>query len=520
MNGKGVKRPLPGTPVYSSFRPGGAQTVERKPPSRRNRANPPTYGGGTHSFCWWCHQRWKTSALRLAGIVGIQVLSLTACCRGFTPPSASVGITLDRRRAEDGHGGVLLGDSYGCKGKGSKCRIAALGGMCGVPPRGQEAWCRRRGRRRPRNGGDGLSVDGYSFISCCVSWLPGAEAERPLGMLYDRTLLADASSSRRDGFVESGEPPASKTTGTLEAAVGARSEEEVDPVTQAVEGCERSSATDGIASNLTARWANVVNGALAETSQVVVSQRRRQQQDEKISETKRQDAAPAGRRKWSGKGWLGIGASWRAGEGWGGPREDQSLARSASATPEGAVLPANATTSSSFSMGSGGLTVWASGGFDEAVEQASWRVWRGPTRKTAMVELAGEKVDEDEEEATEDTGGGVFSASARAELTLYLLETGATHYEVADASAALFAVEAESALTGVTWRRWRRNLDGLTSNGFSGVGGLLTNFLAGPTQPCVDGYGTNMIPRAAPLYSCRRVVFLLKMSGNICLYSG
>lgn len=89
----------------------------------------------------------------------------------------------------------------------------------------------------------------------------------------------------------------------------------------------------------------------------------------------------------------------------------------------------------------------------DVADRPSWRVWRrpGPGRAPGSAEEEG------------------LCATAREQLTLYLLETGAPHYDVAEAAAALFAVEPESALAEATWRRWRQNLDGLRSTGFSGA---------------------------------------------------
>ncbi|CBJ32380.1 conserved unknown protein [Ectocarpus siliculosus] len=78
--------------------------------------------------------------------------------------------------------------------------------------------------------------------------------------------------------------------------------------------------------------------------------------------------------------------------------------------------------------------------------------------------------DEEEDTSTEleDTGGGVC-ATVKEELALYLLEAGVTDDLVAIATAALFAAEPRCSLTEGTWKRWRQNLDGLRSKGFSGT---------------------------------------------------
>lgn len=92
---------------------------------------------------------------------------------------------------------------------------------------------------------------------------------------------------------------------------------------------------------------------------------------------------------------------------------------------------------------------------DEAA--APWQqqpVQRDPD--TEELELDGEKGEED------------VCTSARRELAAYLLEAGATDDLVAAATAALFAAEPRCTLTEGTWKRWRQNLDGLRSTGFTG----------------------------------------------------
>ena len=63
---------------------------------------------------------------------------------------------------------------------------------------------------------------------------------------------------------------------------------------------------------------------------------------------------------------------------------------------------------------------------------------------------------------------GDVCTAAREELTVYLLDAGATEDLVATATAALFAAEPRCSLTEGTWKRWRQNLDGLRSTGFTG----------------------------------------------------
>lgn len=90
----------------------------------------------------------------------------------------------------------------------------------------------------------------------------------------------------------------------------------------------------------------------------------------------------------------------------------------------------------------------------EKGRRKSWRVWCGPLGASGAGVAAPDRD---------------ICATAREELTVYLLATGATHYEVAEAGSALIAVEPELALTGATWRRWRKNLEGLRRTGFTGT---------------------------------------------------
>lgn len=224
-------------------------------------------------------------------------------------------------------------------------------------------------------------------------------------------------------------------------------------------------------------------------------------------------------RKWTAKIWNSgsSGASWRAGEAWSEPREATADAGTASTSAAGtgasvAIARQESTAGTSArietvvvstveygrdrgvvmdELASGRRRAvnesdWAvetsgelppfslglkrSGELDETgavvvsaaaakSERRSWRVWCGPTRASDLcVSLPEEK------EGKEDV-----YATAREELTVYLLATGATHYEVAGAASALIAVQPELALTGSTWKRWRDNLEGLRRTGFTGT---------------------------------------------------
>ena len=450
----------------------------------------------------------------------------------------------------------------------------------------------RGGRRRPRDsaaGRGGFSADdgvGVSTTTCPATRLPSAEEGQPLGLLYDAALLK--TSTPRNGGGGGGAVGADAGgKGDAEAS----SISSVSAVVMSGEGetsvetglfGRTSPAEDSGGNTFTAQWANVVNGAtMADTTPATTAtttmtppelqrqQRQQQQQQQQQqqdalalekNERPKTQAAPVVRKKWSGKGWLGIGASWRAGEGWSGRGKDpepipatrrdtetssptsESISKSTpssmstvtASTPTSASTPTVTTstvkttveetrldadvfaavevgrrryggddaagaqvqrnaTDLQANVGSVGKTAAAvvvppnataavvvPPNATDAVPSAtdmqeelrpeetseeivgvlstldladrpSWRVWRRPGAEKAQGPV--------EEE---------LCATAREQMTLYLLETGATHYDVATAAAALFTVDPESALTEVTWRRWCQNLDGLRSTGFTG----------------------------------------------------
>ena len=584
MNGKGMKRPLIRTAVSSSTGTGLSQ-----PHSRGNRSGATSNGNPRNwassptdprnlpgrPYCCGC-RRWKGSKLRLASIVGIHflgLLGLMACpCRGFTAPSAAAGLFADGQRNAEFECRSSAVDSDGGYGYGSAgyFRLWAETGGNGERGRGT-----RWGRRRPRefNSGRGVFATdaGVATTTCPATRLPSAEEGRPLGLLYDAALLKKSTSRNGGGHVGAdvgavkGEAAESSSISGV-SGVSMSGEGEGSVETDLLERMS-SVATEGSGDNLTARWASVVNGAMADTTSPMRTitppsqqQRRRQQeqqqqqqQQQQQKQTQQQDAlalerrlttAPVVRKKWSGKGWVGIGASWRAGEGWSGWSGSRAKGPEAAAPATGAETetptltptstPMSTSTALSTSTSNSTPTLTSTptstitttltptttltamstttvvdtsledgvlaavevgrryggdgaGGDETAVavpapsnatkaqanvgleensgsilcvlstldraDRPSWRVWRGPGegRGTGSAE---------EEE---------LGATAREQLTLYLLQTGATHYDVAKAAEALFAVEPESALAQATWRRWRQNLDGLRSTGFAGA---------------------------------------------------
>ncbi|CAM9444454.1 unnamed protein product, partial [Ectocarpus fasciculatus] len=165
-------------------------------------------------------------------------------------------------------------------------------------------------------------------------------------------------------------------------------------------------------------------------------------------------APPARRKKWSGKGWLVSRAK----------EEAKGRARSQNRASEAeAGSSSTAVDDDDASMTS---TVAAVNTGREAGPAGTDLVNVEPPAGGTEPPLADEE--EDTSTELEDTGGGVC-ATAKEELTLYLLEAGATGDLVATATAALFAAEPRCSLTEGTWKRWRQNLDGLRSKGFSGA---------------------------------------------------
>lgn len=547
--GKGFKRPLSMGLLVASC---GSTTLSAKikvdgSGRRRNRSggNPERLSSGANrgpSFCCGC-RRWRGSTtLRLAGgIVGIiHVLGFLACpCRGFAPTRSGAGLLPSQQRA--GHCDRRSTDRT--------ARIQALRctsyGAAGE--RGHEE--RRRRRRQPRDRrGNSRSAGVFDAMACSATTrLRGAEEGWPLGLLYDRALLKEggafvvaeaAASCSRNGVVASGELAAGAAAAAA-AAAGSYAKEGDATMVEAdlFESSGGSPSERSMGGNMTtARWAHVVNGGgMTSVSPVQRGPTPPAGQDATTATTTTTTTtAPVTKRKWSGKGWLGIGASWRAGEGWSGPsKTDTALQASSmlSMTTTGVTTPSRETVPQSDSpvdevfaaaveeaggrRGNGtdcsptGMTVspaasltttttmtssseWSweerslEGGYEKPTRRAStlerrrerrsWRVWQGPERQRRRAMEAGLLIarDEEEEEYDEDEEDGEeeedVCATAREELTVYLLETGATHYEVATAASALFAMEPELALTQLTWRRWRQNLEGLRSTGFTGGG--------------------------------------------------
>lgn len=481
MNGKGMKRRLPrtGGPPSESQGHGGDNSgcLRRNRITRHRKKNQ-----GGQPYCCRC-QQWKGSSIRLASILGIHVLGLVVCpCRGFAPALARVGLAPDR------HGSIyreVVDHSSSIVSVDSSC-LRKDAAACGAGARGREG--RRRPKDRKSNAwtSDGGSGSGYATSVCQAKRLPNAEEERPLGLLYDGTLLeagvatAETSASR-NGYVAG----VGKATTTAKADKS-KTAAAATPVVEADSLGNSLPATENKAANLTtSQWPKVMDVAIANATPVT----RQQDQDQKQAPTPSQEqsttkeATPGVRLKWSGKGWLGIGASWRAGEGWKGPHGTE-VVTAPSVESSKTTIPPEAGVNGIFqavgvdrSNASGHISnlaanvsssgLWGGGGAYEGnaqevalsltstlclEEKPSWRVWQG-TRQARVTESPKEQD---------------VHATAREELTVYLLETGAKHYDVSMASAALFAMEPELALTEATWWRWRQNLDGLRSKGFSG----------------------------------------------------
>lgn len=460
------------------------------------------------SYCCGC-RRWRGSTLRRASIVGIHVLGFLACpCQGFVPTGSGAGLLPDLQTAGDCDR-RSAGSTVGVKVL--RCSSDGAGAGAGAPALGRE-----EGRRRPRERMGNSRSTGVDATACAPTRLRSAEQARPLGLLYDQALLkagvvavaetAAAASSSRNGDVVGSD----KVTASAAAAAAGRCAKEGDATKVEANVVKRGgSPGDGMTENLTARWAYVVNGAMTGVSTV--------QRGEATPAGQGAATAPVTKRKWSGKGWLGIGATWRAGEGWSGPSKTEATLQTSSMmsmtatgvatssrmtapqsdspvdemfaavavnsrrgngtdSPAGTVpRAANLTTAASSEWSGEGRSL--DGDYEETTRAAStlgrggwrsWRVWQGPERRRAMATGLLISGWEEEEEVVVVEEEEDVCVTAREELTLYLLETGATHYDVATAWSALFAIEPELALTQVTWRRWRQNLEGLRSTGFTG----------------------------------------------------
>ncbi|CAM9472686.1 unnamed protein product, partial [Laminaria digitata] len=210
---------------------------------------------------------------------------------------------------------------------------------------------RGAGRRRPRDSAvdrGGFPADvGVSTTttttttSCPATRLPSAEEDRPLGLLYDAALLKKTTSRNGGGGVGVGVGAGAGVKG--DAAVSSVSSVSTVSTVSSVSGVSMSGEgeasvettdlfermTEDSGDNLTARWASVVNGAMPDTTTATATattttmtppaQQRRQQKDPQqqqqqqyalMLESGRTTAPVVSRKKWSGKGWVGIGASW------------------------------------------------------------------------------------------------------------------------------------------------------------------------------------------------------------------
>ncbi|CAN0449024.1 unnamed protein product, partial [Ectocarpus sp. 8 AP-2014] len=172
-------------------------------------------------------------------------------------------------------------------------------------------------------------------------------------------------------------------------------------------------------------------------------------------------APPARRKKWSGKGWLVSRAKEEAeGRAKSQNRETGTDARLSSMVPSMAVDDDEGT---SMMPTVAAMETGREAGLTDTALVNGKDGERGEGTESPLADEEGGKAT-----GLEDTGGGVC-ATAKEELALYLLEAGATDDLVVMATAALFAAEPRCSLTEGTWKRWRQNLDGLRSKGFSGA---------------------------------------------------
>lgn len=466
MIGRGIKRPL-SQPVQSCLAPrdeldsdlGGRKVLARSP------------------HCCGCRRR-RASTFRIAGVLGLHVLGFVACpCRGFAGSGARGGFLLERQNPGDIERGVDGGASVSGKCKGQ----ISISGSRG-----------RGGRRRVRQRGNTPQLNSLWFHSlswtgtwdmCRVTRWHSADENRPSGVLYERGLftsgvnLKNTFSRGNESGISAVAPPTAwgRTRVMASRAHDANCIESSPP------------AAEKIAEDLTSCLTSAVNRAISKVSSVDEEQqqwRQRQQQEERQAPPRPEEVETPPGRKWTGKNW--TAASWKTRDSVRkqgrnsdtvkvkGAFESRDRATAVYATTFPLVGPEARVDVDIAMIVAGGkgrrradgvnMTTWE-GNFGESIisaslqessggfERRSWRVWLGPERVLTTTSIVQEEV----------------GTTAREELTVYLLAMGASHHEAAAAGNALLAAGSRLSLTTMTWRRWKRNLDGLRRTGFTGT---------------------------------------------------
>lgn len=376
----------------------------------------------------------------------------------------------------------------------SSSSLGAMGpSFGGAGARGREGRRRTRGCRRSGGGfgggdgdggggGGGGGTDGCGGISVSrATRLPSAEEGPPLGLLYDRALLKSGvaqgvdntkSSSNKDSFRNGGgsanggsngsggkvvlavgtggtseDGGASAAATSITAAAAAATVVEIDRVESADLRVENN-----VAQNATAQWTSVVKGETAIARARGTGKQTAVAGAPPATEDGQRTAATAPRKKWSGKGWLVSRAEEENRQ---GPQQRRG---GDSATVTDNDTNATSVDAAAAAADAAGAAVAAAGAAVASDPAADDLV---PPNGRAR-ELPGQ------DPTMQPAVGGDICSTAREELTTYLLGTGAPESLVATATAALFAAEPRCTLTEGTWKRWRQNLDGLRSTGFTG----------------------------------------------------
>lgn len=587
MNRRGAKRPLSCEAPFAtetfrvvSLSPGGnTGNADEKAPLLRNRHQDPQYrknppqrrhrhhqDGPRHPSDRYCGcRRWNGSSttLRLAGVVGIQVLGFITCpCRGFTPPGLGAGTVILPNGQRTALGDLECHASHvwagGSSSSNSNSGNRVVAGLSSVATAAASAGV-HGGTRDSRLSGGGTGGDSGgggsggrsrgrdSATVCRALRLPSAEEGPRLGLLYDRALL-DAGRTQgvdtgRSNNSPNGGTSASGAASGANASSGGCGGTAVAATASAIgagRGSEDSSAATAAAAatvvdtsrvespclptekhniNLaqnatTSQWTSVVNGGATTATDG---------QTAAVDEVKAAPPTAVRRKKWSGKGWLVANAEQE-----GRQSPDQrgtkfsSPASSTAATPEVGVVSMTTGTEASVPPEAGLVETDREAGFDAGVSKvngfaastvvaemdrssspsirsdssgkvvvaATANATGAPAVASGLVSV--ERDGESGESTTQvlvtaGSAGSDFTGlqpperslgselekgdvctTAKEELTIYLLEMGATYELAAAATAALFAAEPRCSLTEGTWKRWRQNLDGLRSTGFTG----------------------------------------------------
>ncbi|CAM9714409.1 unnamed protein product [Scytosiphon promiscuus] len=277
------------------------------------------------------------------------------------------------------------------------------------------------------------------------------------------------------GASEEGGAPAAPAAITAAAAAAATVVEidRVEPGDLRVE--------NNIAQNNTSQWTGVVNGETAVAPSRAAGQEVRLAEalpSAPLADDFRRGSPASRGKKWSGKGWLDSRAEEQSRKGPQERRGGESAAATddtaAASTADGDAVANTLAAAAVAAVATADDAAEATVAGNTAASAAAGGVGVGDEPAVAADEAAGAPTGQDP--SPQPVVSMDVCATAREELTSYLLETGAPQSLVATATTALFAAEPRCTLTEGTWKRWRQNLDGLRSTGFTGAD--VTNMLA------------------------------------------